>query len=77
MRIIAICTGLVSMVALVGSATADVPVSQMGAWTTGLSHAAGPGSDRLLLFTAGWEEMQAGADRPIASVDYGGRQSAT
>ncbi len=43
-------------------------VNRANAWTTGLTHTAGSGSDRLLLFVVGYEN---GSDPGISAVTYG------
>jgi len=48
----------------------DTAVASVGSWTTGLSHTAGAGTDRLLLFAVGYEN---GADPGVSSVSYGGQ----
>jgi hypothetical protein len=45
-------------------------VELANAWTTGLTHTAGSGSDRLLVFMAGIEND---GDRDLTSVSYGGQ----
>ena len=45
-------------------------VNRANAWTTGLTHTAGSGSDRLLLFVVGYEN---GADPGVSAVTYGGQ----
>jgi len=60
------------VVIFAGALAAAGPVNLVGSWTTGLNHPVSAGSSRLLVFTVGWEEMQASGDRPITSVNYGG-----
>ena len=53
-------------------------VSQANAWTTGLTHTIGTGSNRLLVFTVGMENgMEASSppagDRDVTAVSYGGQ----
>ena len=45
-------------------------VARANAWTTGLTHVAGTGVNRLLVFMVGYEN---GADVPISAVTYGGQ----
>ncbi|HEX9751135.1 MAG TPA: Ig-like domain-containing protein, partial [candidate division Zixibacteria bacterium] len=45
------------------------PVARVGAWTSGLTHTAGAGSDRLLVFAFGYEND---GERPVTGVTYGG-----
>ena len=47
-----------------------VSVSRVGAWTTGLTHTVGAGSDRLLIFAVGYENA---TDVGVSSVTYGGQ----
>jgi hypothetical protein len=53
------------------AASADV-ITRVGSWTTGLTHTAGTGNDRLLVFAVGFEH---GADPGggAATVTYGGQ----
>ena len=53
-------------------------VNSANAWTTGLTHTAGSGSDRLLVFIAGMENGMVGGsppagDRDLTAVTYGGQ----
>jgi hypothetical protein len=45
-------------------------VARVGAWTTGLTHTTGAGSDRLLLFVVGYEN---GSDTGVSTVSFGGQ----
>lgn len=45
-------------------------VSRVGAWTTGLTHTVGAGTDRLLVFSVGDEDN---TDQGVDSVYYGGQ----
>ena len=45
-------------------------VTILDAWTTGLTHTVGAGSDRLLLFAVGYEN---GSDPGVSTVTYGGQ----
>ncbi len=45
-------------------------LDRANAWTTGLTHTAGSGSDRLLLFVVGYEN---GADPGVSAATYGGQ----
>jgi hypothetical protein len=45
-------------------------VTRANAWTTGLTHTAGSGSNRVLVFAVGYEN---GADPGISSISYGGQ----
>ena len=45
-------------------------VTRANAWTTGLTHTAGSGSNRLLLFVVGYEN---GSDPGVSAVTYGGQ----
>ena len=54
------------------------PVLLANAWTTGLTHVAGAGSNRLLLFVAGMEngavaQSPPAGDRDLIAVTYGGQ----
>jgi hypothetical protein len=44
--------------------------ARVGAWTTGLTHTAGAGNDRLLVFMVGYEN---GTDPLVNAVSYGGQ----
>jgi hypothetical protein len=46
------------------------PVTLLGSWSTGLTHTAEAGSDRLLVFVAGYED---GASPTLSTVTYGGQ----
>lgn len=50
--------------------TSELPVSAADAWTTGLTHAVGSGSNRLLIFAVGYEHS---ADTLVSAVTYGGQ----
>jgi len=45
-------------------------MARVGAWTTGLTHTAGTGGNRLLVFMVGYEN---GSDTLISTVRYGGQ----
>jgi hypothetical protein len=54
-----------------GNGVGDACVTaRVGAWTTGLTHAVGAGTDRLLMFAVGHEDNQ---DTLITAVSYGGQ----
>jgi hypothetical protein len=54
-----------------GNGVGDACVTaRLGAWTTGLTHVAGSGNDRLLVFAVGYEDNQ---DDLVNAVTYGGR----
>jgi hypothetical protein len=54
-----------------GNGVGDACVTaRVGSWSTGLSHTAGAGQDRLLVFTVGYENN---SDPGISSVQYGGQ----
>ncbi len=46
-------------------------VNRANAWTTGLTHVVGDGSDRVLLFLVGYENS--GSDPGVSAVTYGGQ----
>ncbi len=46
-------------------------VTRLGAWTTGLTHGATSGPNRLLLFAVAYENS--GSDPGVSSVSYGGQ----
>lgn len=50
--------------------TAGFPVAAADAWTTGLTHSVGAGSNRLLVFAVGYENA---TDTLVSSVSYGGQ----
>ncbi|MEW5700677.1 MAG: VWA domain-containing protein [Candidatus Zixiibacteriota bacterium] len=62
--------------ALKASALSPSPASiaanvvRLGSWTTGLTHTAGVGSSRLLIFAVGYEN---GSDVGVNAVSYGGQ----
>jgi hypothetical protein len=58
--------------AIVAATLSPVPtaVARVGSWTTGLSHTASAGTDRLLVFVVGYEN---GADPGVSAVSYGGQ----
>ncbi|HEX4823034.1 MAG TPA: thrombospondin type 3 repeat-containing protein [Candidatus Polarisedimenticolaceae bacterium] len=54
-----------------GNGVGDACVTALAdAWTTGLTHAAGAGADRLLVFMVGYENA---ADVPVSAVTFGGQ----
>src|SRR6185503_12792990 len=54
-----------------GNGVGDACVAgRIGSWTTGLTHTAGAGNDRLLVFMVGYENA---TDVAISTVKYGGQ----
>jgi hypothetical protein len=48
--------------------TSGIPVAATDSWTTGLTHSAGAGSNRLLVFAVGYENS---SDTLVSAVSYG------
>ena len=53
------------------ASTAAAQVARVSAWTQGLTHTVGAGSDRLLIFEVSYESNQGTVGDPT-SVTYGG-----
>jgi hypothetical protein len=54
-----------------GNGVGDACVmARVGSWTTGLTHTAGAGNDRLLVFMVGYENA---SDTLVSTVKYGGQ----
>jgi hypothetical protein len=64
--LVSVCLLCVGIGLFPQAAYADV--ARVGSWATGLTHTAGAGSDRLLVFLVGYEH--ANTDIGVTSVSY-------
>ena len=58
MRMKTVILSAATLLILTMSTAAQTSITRVGGWTTGLTHTAGAGSNRLLIFDLGYENNQ-------------------